>query len=129
MYLSDFGISKDPPPGGIIAMGKFVGNLDYVAPEQIEGRALDGRADLYALACAGFELLCGSPPFGQDPGLTVMYAQLYAPPPAATARRADLPAAGGPGSGHGAGEEPGRPLRDLRPVRRRAAGSAGAAAR
>jgi serine/threonine protein kinase len=93
VYLSDFGISKDPPPGGIIAMGKFVGNLDYVAPEQIEGRALDGRADLYALACAGFELLCGSPPFGQDPGLTVMYAQLYAPPPAATARRGDLPAA------------------------------------
>ncbi len=93
VYLSDFGISKDPPPGGIIAMGKFVGNLDYVAPEQIEGRALDGRADLYALACAGFELLCGSPPFGQDPGLTVMYAQLYAPPPSASARRADLPAA------------------------------------
>jgi len=92
VYLSDFGIRKDPPPGGMIAMGKFVGNLDYVAPEQIEGRALDGRADLYALACAGFELLCGSPPFGQDPGLTVMYAQLYAPPPSATVRRPDLPA-------------------------------------
>jgi tRNA A-37 threonylcarbamoyl transferase component Bud32 len=92
VYLSDFGIRKDPPPGGMIAMGKFVGNLDYVAPEQIEGRALDGRADLYALACVGFELLCGSPPFGQDPGLTVMYAQLYAPPPSATVRRPDLPA-------------------------------------
>lgn len=92
VYLSDFGLRKDPPPGGMIAMGKFVGNLDYVAPEQIEGRALDGRADLYALACAGFELLCGSPPFGQDPGLTVMYAQLYAPPPSATVRRGDLPA-------------------------------------
>ena len=93
VYLSDFGMSTNAPPGEIAATGQFAGALDYVAPEQIEGRAVDGRADLYALACAGFELLCGSPPFGQDQGLTVMYAQLYAPPPSATARRRELPAA------------------------------------
>jgi hypothetical protein len=93
VYLSDFGISKNSLSGQITATGQFEGTLDYLAPEQIEGRALDGRADLYSLACAGFELLCGTPPFGQDQGLTVMFAQLYAPPPMATARRADLPAA------------------------------------
>jgi tRNA A-37 threonylcarbamoyl transferase component Bud32 len=93
VYLADFGMSTNAPPGEIAATGQFAGALDYVAPEQIEGRAVDGRADLYALACAGFELLCGSPPFGQDQGLTVMYAQLYAPPPSATARRHELPAA------------------------------------
>ena len=93
VYLADFGMSTNAPPGEIAAAGQFAGALDYVAPEQIEGRAVDGRADLYALACAGFELLCGSPPFGQDQGLTVMYAQLYAPPPSATARRRELPAA------------------------------------
>jgi serine/threonine-protein kinase len=92
-YLSDFGMSELLSPGQVIATGQFAGTLDYVAPEQIEGRALDGRADLYSLACAGFELLCGTPPFGQDQGLTLMYAQLYAPPPRATAARADLPAA------------------------------------
>jgi serine/threonine protein kinase len=92
VYLSDFGMSKNLS-GETTAAGQFAGMLDYLAPEQIEGRALDGRADLYSLACAGFELLCGTPPFGQDQGLTVMYAQLYAPPPAATARRPDLPAA------------------------------------
>jgi serine/threonine protein kinase len=92
VYLSDFGMSKNLP-GETTAAGQFAGMLDYLAPEQIEGRALDGRADLYSLACTGFELLCGTPPFGQDQGLTVMYAQLYAPPPAATARRPDLPAA------------------------------------
>src|SRR5260370_38943765 len=80
-------------PDQIIAMGQSTGMLDYAAPEQIEGRDLDGRADLYSLACACFELLCGAPPFGQDDGLTLMYAQLYAPAPTATARRADLPAA------------------------------------
>ena len=93
VYLADFGMSTNVPPGGTAAAGQFAGALDYIAPEQIEGRAVDGRADLYALASAGFELLCGSPPFGQDQGLTVMYAQLYAPPPSATARRHELPAA------------------------------------
>jgi tRNA A-37 threonylcarbamoyl transferase component Bud32 len=92
VYLSDFGMSTNVPPGEVTATGQFAGTLDYVAPEQIEGRAVDGRADLYALASAGFELLCGTPPFGQDQGLTVMYAQLYAPPPSATARRHELPA-------------------------------------
>jgi serine/threonine protein kinase len=93
VYLSDFGMSINPSPGQTTAPGKFAGTLDYLAPEHIQGRALDGRADLYSLACAGFELLCGTPPFGQDQGLTVMYDQLYVPPPAATDRRPDLPAA------------------------------------
>jgi len=93
VYLSDFGLHRDWSPDEIITAARSAGTLDYVAPEQIEGRVLDGRADLYSLACAGFELLCGTTPFGQDQGLTVMYAQLYAPPPPATARRPDLPAA------------------------------------
>ena len=92
-YLSDFGMSKGFPPGQVIATGQFTGTLDYAAPEHIEGRALDGRADLYSLACTAFELLSGLPPFGPDQGPTLMYAQLYAPPPSATARRAELPAA------------------------------------
>ena len=91
-YLSDFGLSRSGSPGQIITAGQ-VEPLDYAPPEQIEKHDLDGRADLYSLACAGFELLCGTPPFGQDQGLTLMYAQLYAPPPAASARRPDLPAA------------------------------------
>ncbi len=93
VYLSDFGMRRDWSPDEIITAVRSAETLDYVAPEQIEGRALDGRADLYSLACAGFELLCGTAPFGQDRGLTVMYAQLYAPPPLATTRRPDLPAA------------------------------------
>jgi serine/threonine protein kinase len=93
VYLSDFGMRRDWSPDEITTAVRSAGTLDYVAPEQIEGRALDGRADLYSLACAGFELLCGTAPFGQDQGLTVMYAQLYAPPPLATTRRPDLPAA------------------------------------
>ena len=100
-HLSDFGTSRAfppgqlaaTPPGQLAATGQFTGTFDYTAPEQIEGHALDGRTDLYSLACTAFELLCGTPPFGPEQGPTLMYAQLYAPPPAATASRADLPAA------------------------------------
>ena len=92
-YLSDFGMSQAFPPGQVIAPDQAAGILDYLAPEQIEGRDLDGRADQYALACTGFELLCGTPPFGPDQGQTLMYAQIYADPPAASARRAGIPAA------------------------------------
>ena len=92
-YLSDFGMSKAFPPGQVIAADEAGGMLDYLAPEQIEGRALDGRTDLYSLACTGFELLCGAPPFGPDRGSTLMYAHIYADPPAASARRAAVPAA------------------------------------
>ena len=92
-YLSDFGMSQAFPPGQVIAADQAAGMLDYLAPEQIEGRALDGRTDQYSLACTAFEFLCGTPPFGPDQGQTLMYAQIYADPPAASARRAGIPAA------------------------------------
>ena len=94
VYLSDFGLSKQSlSVTGLTSTGQFLGTLDYVAPEQIEGRQVDGRADLYALACASFEMLCGAPPFRRDQGLAVVWAQLSEPPPSLRARRADLPEA------------------------------------
>jgi serine/threonine protein kinase/DNA-binding beta-propeller fold protein YncE len=94
VYLSDFGLSKQSlSQTGLTAQGQFLGTLDYVAPEQVEGRPVDGRADLYALACAAFELLAGAPPFKRDEGLAVVWAKLSEPPPPLSPRRADLPAA------------------------------------
>ena len=92
-YLSDFGVGRVFPPGLAAGAEQLTDALDYLAPEQIEGDVLDGRADLYALACTSFELLCGVPPFGAEQGLTLMYSHLYAPPPVAAARRAGLPPA------------------------------------
>ena len=72
VYLSDFGLSKASlAVSGLTATGQFLGTLDYVAPEQIEGRPVDGRTDQYGLACAAFELLCRGaavPPGGQRGG-------------------------------------------------------------
>jgi DNA-binding beta-propeller fold protein YncE len=91
IYLSDFGLSKGSlQTSGLTGTGTFLGTLDYISPEQIEGKPVDGRADEYALACAAFELLTGAPPFQRDEAMAVMYAQLSEPPPAVTSRRGDL---------------------------------------
>jgi serine/threonine protein kinase len=96
VYLADFGLSKaslGPAVTGLTATGQFLGTLDYVAPEQVEGRLVDGRTDLYALACAAFELLTGEPPFRRDRGVAVMYAHVSEAPPLLSSRRPGLPAA------------------------------------
>jgi serine/threonine protein kinase len=94
VYLSDFGVSKRSETTSNLTMtGQLVGTLDYLAPEQVEGGPVDGRADVYSLACAAFEMLSGTPPFQRDQGLAVLWAQLSAPPPALTTWRPDLPPA------------------------------------
>jgi serine/threonine protein kinase len=94
VYLSDFGVSKGAISSvSLTGAGHFIGTPDYSAPEQIQGRAVDGRTDQYALACVAFQLLTGMLPFGRDQGMAVMFAHLSEPPPLATAWRAGLPAA------------------------------------
>jgi serine/threonine-protein kinase len=93
-YLTDFGLTKDTSsPVELTATGTFVGTIDYIAPEQIEGAAPDGRGDQYALACVLFECLTGYPPFPRDQEIVVMWAHLQDEPPAVTAERPDLPPA------------------------------------
>jgi serine/threonine protein kinase/DNA-binding beta-propeller fold protein YncE len=94
VYLADFGLSKRSLSAtGLTSIGQFLGTPAYVAPEQIEGHTVDGRADLYALACASFEMLCGRPPFQRDDDLAIMWAQVSAPPPFLSEQRPDLPPA------------------------------------
>ena len=93
VYLSDFGLSKGALSVGLTGSGHFLGTPGYSAPEQIQGRPVDGRADQYALACTAFELLCGAAVFPRDEVLAVMYAHLSEPPPRLTSRRPGSPAA------------------------------------
>ena len=93
-YLTDFGLTKDTSsPVELTATGTFVGTIDYIAPEQIEGAKPDGRGDQYALACVLYECLTGHPPFPRDEEIVVMWAHLQDEPPAVTAARPDLPPA------------------------------------
>jgi serine/threonine protein kinase len=94
VYLSDFGLSKPALSSANLTLtGQFLGTLDYMAPEQVEGHAVDGRADLYSLGCTAFEMLAGEPPFKRDQGLATAWAQLSAPAPSLRDRRPDLPPA------------------------------------
>jgi serine/threonine-protein kinase len=91
-YLSDFGLSKHSVTSATLtSTGQFLGTLDYVSPEQIQGLPVDGRADQYALACTVFEMLTGAPPFRREDTRALMWAQLESAPPALTERRPELP--------------------------------------
>ncbi len=94
VYLADFGLSKRSlSMTGITSVGHFLGTPAYVAPEQIQGRPVDGQADQYALACTSFEMLCGAPPFARDDDMAIVWAHVSDSPPSLSARRSDLPEA------------------------------------
>jgi hypothetical protein len=94
VYLSDFGVSKASlGSAGLTSSGQFLGTVEYAAPEQIQDRPVDGRADQYALGCSAFELLCGQPPFFGKHWMAAMYAHLSEPPPVPTSLRTGLPPA------------------------------------
>lgn len=90
-YLCDFGLAKQMSEAGATRTGVFLGTVDYCAPEQIEGRPVDGRADLYALGGVLFHCLTGRPPYSRDTEFAVLQAHLSDPPPAASSLRPELP--------------------------------------
>ncbi|MER8186395.1 serine/threonine-protein kinase [Kitasatospora sp. NPDC094015] len=93
-YLTDFGLTKKSLSlTGLTTVGQFVGTLDYVAPEQISGKPVDGRCDVYSFGCVVYEMLSGAPPFERDDDLALLWAHLHDAPPRITERRPDLPTA------------------------------------
>ncbi len=94
VYLADFGLTKRvSEETGAGEDGQLMGTIDYVAPEQIAGEEIDGRADVYSLGCVLYECLVGEPPFRGDSDIAVVFAHLEAEPPAPSEERPDLPAA------------------------------------
>ena len=91
VYLTDFGLTKHTASrSGLTAAGQFVGSIDYVAPEQIEGKSVDPRTDVYALGCVFYEAITGRIPFERDSEVSVMYAHLSDPPPVPSSMRPEL---------------------------------------
>lgn len=91
-YLTDFGLSRSATEPDR-ADGSLAGTVDYVSPEQVRGDVLDGRADLYSLACMTFEMLTGDVPFRRSTEVATLFAHLEEGPPAAQPLRPELPAA------------------------------------
>jgi serine/threonine-protein kinase len=89
VYLADFGLTRSFGSTSSTD-GPSVGTPAYLAPEQIEGQEIDGRADVYSLGCLLYECLTGAPPFAGSSRLAVAWAHLEEEPPAVTERRGDL---------------------------------------
>lgn len=86
-YLTDFGLAKRAASqSGPTMTGHFVGTLDYIAPEQLTGRPVDARADVYALGCLLFELLTGQVPYPREDTAATMWAHVNTSPPALSTR-------------------------------------------
>ena len=91
-YLSDFGLAKSRIVGqGITATNQMVGTFQYVAPEQIQGRRVDARTDVYGLGCLLYVILTGKDPFPSHDAAQSLYAHMAEPPPRASDTRSELP--------------------------------------
>jgi hypothetical protein len=94
VYLADFGLTRRLEEQGAQAgEGRSVGTPAYLAPEQIEGKPVDGRADIYSLGCLLFECLTGSTPYPRASRLAAAWAHLEEEPPHASELHPGLPAA------------------------------------
>jgi serine/threonine-protein kinase len=92
VYLSDFGVAKQGGSrSGLTSTGHFVGTVDYIAPEQIEGKPVSGATDVYSLGCVLYQCLTAAQPFDRDSDVAMIYAHLVEPPPSVSERRPDLP--------------------------------------
>ena len=91
-YVCDFGLARHVSSvSSLTGERGFVGTIDYVPPEQIEGGSIDGRADVYSLGCVLYECLAGARPFERDSELSVVFAHLNEPPPRLSDFRPELP--------------------------------------
>jgi serine/threonine-protein kinase len=91
--ITDFGIARlaEGTDGATRTVGAPIGTPAYMAPEQVEGRELDGRADVYALGIVLYEALTGEQPWVGDSLYAVAAARLAGEPPDPRAKVAGLP--------------------------------------
>lgn len=77
----DFGIARTAETKGQTGEGAIIGTPEYMAPEQVEGKSADRRADLYALGVILFEMVTGRPPFEGETPLSIAVKHKTDPPP------------------------------------------------
>ncbi len=81
--VADFGIATALVSGGDAALtqhGSVMGTATYFSPEQAQGKALDGRSDLYSLGVVLYEMLAGVPPFQAETPVAVAYKHVQERP-------------------------------------------------
>jgi serine/threonine protein kinase len=91
-YLADFGLIKAVDDHGLLTgTGQFIGTIDYVAPEQIQGEPASAASDTYALTGVLYECLTCEVPFPRPNEAATLHAHVLQPPPKLSELRPDLP--------------------------------------
>jgi serine/threonine-protein kinase len=91
--VADFGLARVQGDGraNLTQIGVTMGTPLYMSPEQIEGRELDARSDIYSLGITAYHMLAGEPPFSGDSPLAVALQHLNQPPAPLVSRRPGIP--------------------------------------
>jgi len=89
--IIDFGLATTALAEGLTATGAILGTPHYMAPEQVRGKAVDVRSDVYALGALSYHLVCGRPPFSGDNAIAIGFAHLSEPPPPPRQLRKEIP--------------------------------------
>ena len=89
--LADFGLARLQGESGITRPGVAAGTLAYMAPELLQGKAADGRSDLYSLGVVLYELLTGKRPFEGESAAALIHSILHLPPAPISSCRPDVP--------------------------------------
>ncbi|MBI3406531.1 MAG: tetratricopeptide repeat protein [Acidobacteria bacterium] len=93
IYVTDFGLAKSFEAGAMhmTRTGEFLGTPRYMSPEQVEGKEINHRSDLYAFGLILYEMVTGESPFSGDSTLGVMYARVKSAPKDPRALNAEIP--------------------------------------
>lgn len=93
--IMDFGLAKAREAGAelqkLTSTGIVLGTPEFMSPEQLRGKPLDGRTDIYSLALMAFEMLTGKLPFEGKNQQEMMIARLRAEPTPIRQLRSELP--------------------------------------
>lgn len=90
--IIDFGLATTAVAEGLTATGAILGTPHYMAPEQVRGKNVDARTDVYALGALAYHLVCGRPPFVGDNPIAIGFAHLSESVTAPRQLRKDVPA-------------------------------------
>ncbi len=115
VYLTDFGIAKSASSTTrLTSTGAFIGTIEYMAPEQMDGRDISARTDVYALGATFYECVTGRVPYQRELSEGVRFPS--GPPESVAARHPGLPRGAGRSDRQGARAGPRRSLCDVRAV-------------